>query len=191
MLHRLPELISPRTCLRLGQQADVPAVVDYYTTNRAHLQPYEPARPSLFYSQWYWHQQIEERIQQFYADRSLRLFLFERDRPAIIGVVNLNRIVRGFSQSATLGYNLAAQKQGQGYMGEALTLILPYAFETLKLRRIVAAYMPRNTRSGKLLQRLGFRIDGRARNYLQINGHWEDHILTSLVPAAFQPQTES
>ncbi|MFE4106987.1 GNAT family N-acetyltransferase [Almyronema epifaneia] len=187
----LPELVSSRFCVRLGELADVAAIVQYYTANQAHLQPYEPIRSAVFYSQWYWSNEVEARVQQFYADKSLRLFIFERDRRQIIGVVNFNCIVRGFRQSASLGYSLAADKQGQGYMSEALSLVLPYAFENLKLRRITAAYMPHNTRSGKLLQRMGFRIDGRAHHYLQINGRWEDHILTSLVKSAWQSQTES
>lgn len=66
-------------------------------------------------------------------------------------------------------------------MTEALELLIPYAFGPLNLHRIMANYMPRNRRSARLLKRLGFRIEGRAPDYLQIAGRWEDHILTSLV----------
>ena len=41
----------------------------------------------------------------------------------------------------------------------------------------MASYLPRNDRSGVLLKRLGFEIEGKARAYLRINGRWEDHIL--------------
>ncbi|NJL87611.1 MAG: GNAT family N-acetyltransferase [Leptolyngbyaceae cyanobacterium SM1_1_3] len=180
MIKDSPRLLSSRICLRMGEPEDVPAIVQYYTVNQAYLQPYEPLRNSSFYSQWYWRSEVDARKEQFWADRSLRMFLFERDRLEVLGVVNFNRIVRGLFQSSTLGYNLAENKQGQGYMSEALNVALPYAFEQLDLRRIVAAYMPRNVRSANLLKRLGFKIDGRVRNYLQINGRWEDHVLTSL-----------
>jgi ribosomal-protein-alanine N-acetyltransferase len=41
--------------------------------------------------------------------------------------------------------------------------------------------MPANTRSARLLEKLGFEKEGFARRYLYINGRWEDHVLTSLI----------
>lgn len=49
------------------------------------------------------------------------------------------------------------------------------------MHRIMAAYLPYNQRSGKLLKRLGFIVEGYARDYLTIDGQWQDHILTSLT----------
>lgn len=45
----------------------------------------------------------------------------------------------------------------------------------------MAAYLPHNQRSAKLLKRLGFVVEGYACDYLTIDGQWEDHILTSLT----------
>jgi ribosomal-protein-alanine N-acetyltransferase len=45
----------------------------------------------------------------------------------------------------------------------------------------MANYMPANERSGKLLKRLGFTVEGYARDYLFIAGAWQDHVLTSLA----------
>ena len=45
----------------------------------------------------------------------------------------------------------------------------------------MANYVPRNTRSAAVLERLGFTIEGEAKDYLYINGVWEDHVLTSLT----------
>jgi ribosomal-protein-alanine N-acetyltransferase len=66
-------------------------------------------------------------------------------------------------------------------MFEALQALVRYAFEDLKLHRIMANYMPANERSGRLLRRIGFVVEGYARDYLHLDGAWRDHILTSLT----------
>ncbi|RQM45250.1 GNAT family N-acetyltransferase, partial [Aeromonas caviae] len=57
-------------------------------------------------------------------------------------------------------------------------------FRERGLHRIMASYMPANLRSGALLERLGFEQAGYARDYLMINGRWEDHVLTALINPA-------
>jgi ribosomal-protein-alanine N-acetyltransferase len=66
-------------------------------------------------------------------------------------------------------------------MFEALNASTDFVFKHLKLHRIMANYVPRNEKSGKLLKKLGFVFEGYARDYLKINGQWEDHILTSKI----------
>jgi ribosomal-protein-alanine N-acetyltransferase len=61
-------------------------------------------------------------------------------------------------------------------------------FEQQKLHRIMANYMPSNKRSARLLQKLGFVIEGHAKKYLLINGQWEDHVLTSLTNENWLPE---
>ena len=80
-----------------------------------------------------------------------------------------------------MGYSLAADRQGKGYMSEALEIAIAYVFTQLNLHRIMAAYLLDNQRSGKLLKRIGFVVEGYACDYLMINGQWQDHILTSLI----------
>jgi ribosomal-protein-alanine N-acetyltransferase len=73
-------------------------------------------------------------------------------------------------------------------MSEALQQAVRYMFIEQKLHRINANFRPENVRSGRLLARLGFRIDGFAPRYLFIDGDWRDHIQTSLISDAFQPE---
>jgi len=129
-----------------------------------------------------WRSQIAQRHNAFLADQSLKLFLFNLQHPRqIIASINFSNIIRGAFQSCTLGFSIAAQYQGQGYMTETLSFACSSAFSELKLHRIMAAYLPHNQRSGKLLRRLGFQIEGYAPQYLCINGLWQDHFLTSLI----------
>ncbi len=99
----------------------------------------------------------------------------------IIGGVNLNEIVRRAAQFCYLGYGIDEHHQGCGLMTEAVQAIVKYAFEEMNIHRIMANYMPINKRSGALLERLGFTVEGIARDYLHINGVWQDHVLTSLT----------
>jgi ribosomal-protein-alanine N-acetyltransferase len=99
----------------------------------------------------------------------------------VLGVCNYSNIVRGTFQSCHLGYATAEKHQSQGYMAEAINASLGYVFNELNLHRVMANYMPRNARSGDLLARLGFTVEGKASQYLQINGVWEDHVLTSRI----------
>ncbi|MEB3280868.1 MAG: GNAT family N-acetyltransferase [Lyngbya sp.] len=177
-----PQLETERLILRLPTAEDVPEILRYYMENKQHLTPFEPRRTPEFYTQQYWCCEVSQRLMEFQGDRSCKLFLFNRKNPSeIIGAANFANFIRGMCYSCTLGYSLAAFEQGKGYMSEALKVAIDYVFNELNLRRITAAYIPHNQRSGKLLKRLGFHVDGFCQDYLMINGEWEDHILTSLI----------
>ena len=182
MLLEPPTLVTKRLVVRLATVRDAAAIVEYYQKNQAFLAPFEPERPTDWLTQIFWQGQAKRALQEFQSDRSCRLFLLRSDRPAVVlGCANFTQFGRGVFYGCTLGYSLAETVQGQGYMTEALQAAIPYIFETLKFHRIMASYMPHNQRSGHLLKRLGFSVEGYARDYLMINGQWQDHILTSLL----------
>lgn len=149
--------------------------------NRFFLEPWEPKRPAEFFTVPFWYSQSRASQREFREGMSLSLTVFSRDEQEILGVCNYTNIVRGTFQACHLGYALAEKHQGKGIMFEALGLGNRYVFEELGLNRIMANYLPWNDRSGKLLARLGFVTEGRARRFLMINDKWEDHILTSLL----------
>jgi ribosomal-protein-alanine N-acetyltransferase len=177
-----PNLESARTILRLARPDDVPAIINYYIANKAHLAPFEPKKFDEFYTKNYWYFEIKRRFDDCMTGQSLKLFLYEKENSTvIIGAINFGNFVRGVFQSCNLGYSLAASKQGKGYMTEALHVAIDYVFTELNMHRIIAAYLPHNQRSGSVLKRLGFQVEGYARDYLLIDGQWQDHILTSLI----------
>jgi len=71
----LIKLESARTILRLAESDDVTVIIDYYTSNQAHLAPFEPIRPEDFYTD-YWYKEVKVRLDAFNADHSLKLFLY-------------------------------------------------------------------------------------------------------------------
>jgi RimJ/RimL family protein N-acetyltransferase len=77
-------------------------------------------------------------------------------------------------RQAEIGYTLARRFQGQGYASEALTRLLDYLFFDLNLHRVHANLDPQNTPSARLLERLGFRLEGRFVESLWFKGGWAD-----------------
>jgi [ribosomal protein S5]-alanine N-acetyltransferase len=103
------------------------------------------------------------------------LLVCRREDDAIVGVININNIVRGSFLSASLGYYAGAPFAGQGYMREGLERVKRYAFADLGLHRLEANIQPDNERSIALVQRCGFQYEGMSPAFLYINGAWRDH----------------
>ncbi len=163
-------------------QEDIPEILRYLKENREFLVPFEPTQPIDFYTRDYWRSSITRSFQQFQNGQALRLFLFEQSNPkVVIGTANFTNFVYYPFYCCSLGYGLAEAKQGKGFMQEALEAGIRYVFAQMQCHRIQANYMPHNQRSGNLLKRLGFTIEGQAKDYLLINGVWQDHVLTSLT----------
>ncbi|POZ63008.1 GNAT family N-acetyltransferase [Chromobacterium alticapitis] len=162
------------------------AALDYHNRNRAHLEPWGPTPGPQYYSEDYWRTQMRQGARSWAEGHSARFLLATREQPErVIGTVGFSNIVRGVFQACHLGYGLDQACEGQGLMREALEAAIRFAFDDLKLHRIQANYQPANARSAALLQRLGFAIEGQAKDYLFLNGAWRDHVLTSLLNPHF------
>lgn len=172
-------IATARLQLRVLSPEHAPVLQDYLQTNRAHLTPWEPARDEDYFTL----EKCEERLHAGYRlmeaglARQFAVFLDEK----MIGICNFSNIVRGVFQACHLGYAIAGQHQGQGYMYEAVQAGIAHMFRQHGLHRIMANYIPENLRSKALLDRLGFEKEGYAKSYLKINGEWRDHVLTALI----------
>ena len=178
-----PRIWTERLVLRQPGPEEAELVAAYYQRNRAHHGPWDPPRAPLFFGASHWEGQLERNARDYFAGRSLRLFLFEREpsESRVCGSLNLSGITRGPFQNALIGYSLDEACVGRGYMSEALGALVAFAFGELELHRLEANYVPTNTRSGAVLRRLGFQIQGYARDYLFIAGAWRDHVLTAIT----------
>ena len=65
----------------------------------------------------------------------------------------------------------------QGYMRETILAVVHHAFTVMDLSRIEAACLPENAASRGVLEKTGFKYEGVAQSYLQINGRWRNHVL--------------
>jgi ribosomal-protein-alanine N-acetyltransferase len=179
------ELRTERLIVRTPIKGDGVRYARYYSQNRGFLQPYSPRFDEGMFSAAEWEASIPLIQQQFANGTTARFVLIQGDD--LIGVANFTQMNRSPSFSSVLGYTLSEAEQGKGLMKEALHEVLSYVFEVRNLHRVTANYMPRNERSGRLLRSLGFQVEGYARDYLLIDGVWEDHVLTSLTNPNWQP----
>lgn len=173
---------TARLRARLPGQRDVAAVLTYYRENLEHLRPWSPRWPPDLLTPQFWRDQVVRRQAEASAGIAYATFLYRReDDTRVIGNLSLTQIVRGAAEYCALGYGLAADAQGHGYMVEAVRGATDFAFRQLSLHRVHASYIPYNRRSAMVLRRAGFRVEGYARDYLRIDGRWEDHVMTSAV----------
>jgi ribosomal-protein-alanine N-acetyltransferase len=180
----LPHLETERLLLTLPPQEAAPRMLAFYEENREHLARWSPRPPTGYYTERYWRERLAQARQEFERDLAMKLVLFGREAGSsgpVLGVCNFTNFVRGPFQACYLGYSLDHRFEGRGIMYEALRAATGYVFDTLRLHRIMANYLPVNERSGRLLRRLGFRVEGYAQDYLLIDGRWQDHILTALT----------
>jgi ribosomal-protein-alanine N-acetyltransferase len=147
--------------------------------NQDFLKPFEPVWPQNALDADHFDRRLRRQAADWQTGRAHAFLIFMK--ADLVGGININNICRGAAQFASLGYWLAKDAQGRGYMAEALRLICGYAFADLKLHRLNAGCLPDNARSRNLLLRAGFREEGFAEKYLEIDGRWQDHILFGLT----------
>lgn len=168
---------TERMLLRPPQHADFRPWSDLRRESAQFLQPWEPSWSADhltrkgFVNRVYW---ANRSISQGTA---VPLFLFRREDNRILGAITLDNIRRGPSQAGTIGYWIGAVHARQGYMREALTALVHYAFDELDLSRLESACLPENAASRALLEKCGYKYEGVAQSYLQINGRWRNHVL--------------
>lgn len=179
-------LESARLHVRPPRAGDHAAWAAVRGRNREFLAPFEPVWPEDCLSQSFFTRRLEKQAACWHAGQSYSFLIFRKDGSpeqdgGLVGGVNINNVMRGAAQFAALGYWLAEDSQGQGYMGEALRLIIGFSFGELRLHRLNAGCLPVNARSQNVLRRLGFQEEGFARGYLEIAGKWQDHVLFGLT----------
>jgi ribosomal-protein-alanine N-acetyltransferase len=119
----------------------------------------------------------------YWANRSiaqgtaLPLFLEARTDRSLLGAITLDNIRRGPAHAGTIGYWIGAPYARSGYMREALNALVHHAFDVLDLSRLESACLPENAASRGLLEKCGYKYEGVAQSYLQINGRWRNHVL--------------
>ncbi|HUX20153.1 MAG TPA: GNAT family N-acetyltransferase [Spirochaetia bacterium] len=176
-----PLIETERTIIRLPNEGDEDALLRFVIENREHLAGWEPERNEEYYTPTGCSERVLKLRSDFEDGGAIPLLAWAREERRIVARCNFSNIVRGPLQACHLGYSVNLADQGKGLMFEVVDAAISYVFESVGLHRIMANYIPRNLRSERLLQRLGFQKEGYARSYLLIAGVWEDHILTALI----------
>lgn len=108
------------------------------------------------------------------AGRAVRFAIRDRQSRALLGVVGLDSCVH-LHRSCELGYWLRRDATGRGLMTEAATASVEFAFSRMSMHRIRCAAATDNLQSLRVIQRLGFRFEGIARQAELVQARWLDH----------------
>jgi ribosomal-protein-alanine N-acetyltransferase len=174
-------LDAARVYLRPPRNRDWRAWAELRAASREFLAPWEPTWSIDALSRAAFRRRMRQTAIEWHEDAGYGFLVFRQGDNTLVGGVNLSNVRRGVAQSASLGYWIGAPYARQGYMTDALRCLMPFAFDRLGLNRIEAACLPHNAASRSLLLKIGFREEGHARQYLRINGNWQDHVLYALL----------
>ena len=173
---RFPVLQTERLQLRETEARDVegvfamesdPVAMRYWNT--PPMTEIEQARMSV------------ERVRTYFPNHvGIRWSIVRRADEVFLGHVSLFDF-REQSAVAEIGYGLARPYWGQGYMHEALTAVIDYAFGPVGARRLEADTDPRNAASLRALERLGFQREGLLRERWQVGEEISDSVLLGLL----------
>ena len=163
--------------LRAPQMADFSEWASLREQSRKFLAPWEPEWPADDLTRGAFRNRLRRYAYEVQEDSGYSFLIFRASDHALVGGITLSNVRRGVAQSANLGYWVGAPHARQGYMSAAVAALIPFAHGNLRLRRIEAACLPENAVSVRLLEKLGFRREGYARQYLCIAGRWQDHLL--------------
>jgi ribosomal-protein-alanine N-acetyltransferase len=190
LLRRKVRIETERMTLRLPAHSDYHAWAAVRESSRDFLTPWDPlwAEDALtrkaFTNRVYWAARAEAQ------GTAMPLFLIRRSDGCLLGAVTLDNVRRGPAQAGTLGYWIGRAHARQGYMREALTAVVHHAFTELDLSRLEAGCLPENAASRGVLEKTGFKYEGVAQSYLQINGRWRNHVLYANLRADRRGRTD-
>jgi len=182
---------TERLTLRPPAHSDFRVWTALRRQSEAFLVPWEPSWATdhlsrkAFTNRVYWAQRSVS------GGSAVPLFLFRRTDQELVGAITLDNIRRGPAQAGTLGYWTGAAFARQGYMREAIGAVVHHAFAQLDLSRIEAACLPENAASRGLLESSGFKYEGVAQSYLQIDGRWRTHVLYASLRSDRRGRTDA
>jgi ribosomal-protein-alanine N-acetyltransferase len=173
--------------LRASEMRDYIEWAELREKSRSFLTPWEPLWPIDDLTRASFRYRVRRHAEEMARDEAYSFFIFREEDDALMGGLSFGHVRRGVSQAATLGYWMGEPYAGKGYMTRAVRAACAYAFEKRGFHRIEAACLPTNEPSKRLLERVGFKQEGYARAYLNINGQWRDHLLYALLETDPQP----
>ena len=174
---QMPAVNGADVVLRPPQMGDYLEWATLREASRDFLAPWEPTWPPDDLTRASFRRRIKRYFEDQRGDLAYPFFIFRKSDNVLVGGLTLANVRRGCAQACSLGYWMGQNYARRGYMTAAVRAVVPFAFETLRLHRIEAACIPGNLASIRLLDKTGFQREGFARQYLCIDGVWQDHLL--------------
>ncbi len=172
-----PVIEGEGVTLRWPQPSDYEAWANLRDRSRDFLTPWEPAWPTDDLTRGAFRRRLKRYFDDQRNDLAYSFLIFRRGDDALLGGLTIANVRRGVAQAASLGYWMGQPYAGRGHMTAAVKAVAPFSFGALGLHRLDAACIPSNKASSRLLEKCGFKYEGLAREFLCINGQWQDHLL--------------
>jgi [ribosomal protein S5]-alanine N-acetyltransferase len=172
-----PSVAGEGVLLRMPQVTDYTEWAALREESRDFLTPWEPTWPLDDLTRGAFRRRIRRYAEDLRTDQGYTFLIFRSSDLVMVGGLTLANIRRGVAQAGSLGYWMGETHTRQGYMTAAVRALISFGFTTLRLHRLEAACIPTNAGSIRLLENTGFIREGYARDYLCINGRWQDHLL--------------
>jgi len=174
-------LVGERVMLRPPERGDWQEWAELRGESRRFLAPWEPTWSADSLTRGAFRRRLQRYGVDWRSDQGYSFFLFRIEDGAMVGGIGLSNVRRGVAETGSLGYWTGERYARRGYMMAGLDLILGFSFNRLKLHRVEAACLPHNGPSRALLLKSGFREEGYAKEYLCIDGRWQDHVLFAML----------
>ncbi len=175
------ELIGKKIILRKPKKENWREWAELRQKSKDFLQPWEPKWPNNFLTRESFNIFINSIEMLLKKKTSYNFFIFHKKTNNLMGGISLTNFKSEGYKSTTIGYWMGQEYAGKGYMRDTLTIISDYCFIDLELNRIEAACLPKNLSSKNVLLNVGFKVEGYAEKYLNINGKLEDHLLLAKI----------
>ena len=177
LVKKKKELVGKDVVLKKPKKENWREWAELRQVSRKFLQPWEPTWPSNFLTKELFTKFINKIETALKKKISYNFFIFHKKTNNLMGGISLTNFKSEGYKSITIGYWMGEEYAGKGYMRDSLKIISNYCFTDLGLNRIEAACLPKNLSSKKVLLNVGFKVEGYAKKYLDINGKLEDHLL--------------
>lgn len=176
-----PRLDTDRMVLRLPRPDDFQPWAQLRRQSEAFLAPWEPQWTPGHLSKSAFSARVRWAARSAAKRTAFPFFMFDRTTMQVLGAITLDEVRFGPAQTGRLGYWIGAPYARQGLMREGIAAVVHFAFQRLDLSRIEAACLPENAASRGLLETSGFKYEGVAQQYLQIDGRWRTHVLYAML----------
>ncbi len=157
------KLESERLLLRCYELSDAAMYAGMVDQNRERLQDDFPNRRDVIRNEQDAESFIWQMIQMWEMRRAFHFCVLEKQSHSYVGEVFFTDIVWRVPK-ADIGYYVVREWEGKGMATEALKTLLPFAFETLEMRKLQVRCVVDNLRSQQVAERCGFKIEGVLRN---------------------------
>ena len=179
---RLPTLAAPRVALRWLTEADIGALYGIFSNPMVMRYWATPPMSDIALAR----KLVADIHEGFRAQRLFQWGIARLEDDRIIGTCTLFAINESQGRGE-IGFALGHEFWGRGYMKEALTALLDFAFGTLGMRRLEADVDPRNAGSLHAVERLGFRREGLLRERWKVDDELQDSVVLGLLSHEWRP----